>query len=252
MKKYLSVLGGVALAISLSACGGGSSNNAAVVHQDSNINIEGEWKYVSTLPDCDKKEEGTFVIEKISSTQYSWKHNSSNDLEEDCTYSGARSSSGTYTGSVDNVSQEQFNTYLSSINSSSHITSVVFNSTGKLTVEEVYNGKNFTTIFTRDDSSFDGNTYFGIYLFQSGNSYNCDASGNGVITVSNSKVNGRVSGSSGTIYVNGYEVANGKFQGTTSDGTTWSGIITSAKAYGTYRNATWNCNGTWTLNRTAR
>ncbi len=266
MKKYSFILG-MMLAMFFVACGGGgssSSDNGNTSNDVSSINLEGNWEYTATLEGCDKKELGNITVEK-GSNGYLWSQSTQRGLEANCSYGQEEY----YSDEVDirsDVSKEEFNRYYSSVAYNSKITNVVFNSADRITVNSIYDGKPYTTVIVRkynnsnnnsedsnsdnNNNNFDGNNYVGTYSRTSGNDYDWGASGAVESFVSNSKVNGVVYGREGASIAFGYEISDNRFRGTTSDGTSWEGIVTSSKINGTYRNSQWNCEGTFTLNRT--
>jgi len=251
-KQFLSIILLIS-SIVFVGCGGGGGSSSDKNSPDNNelsqIDIEGEWNYISTLVNCDKQESGVVIIEKVSTKEFNWSISSTNGLEADCSYSGNYSAQGTVYEDSNNMTLANFNTYLTQINSTTQVTNVTFNSSSKITTTETYNGGNFTSIFTRDDSAFNGNTYSGYYMLESGSIANCGRSGSVNISIINSKVTGTATTSEGTLSIDGFDIGDGKYSGTTNDGTSWSGRITSTQAYGTYTNSTWNCKGTYTLTK---
>lgn len=240
--KFLLVL--LLTALIFVGCGSSGGSSDAGTSNLQNLDIEGEWQYVATTDGCDKKEIGHIVIKKVDADTFQGYMYSSNGLEKDCTYSGEYRvpSSGWayYNGKLTDISLADFQNYIASI-TGDLVNSVTFNSASKITM----NG-DFLTIFTRNDSSFNGNSYSGRYTFTSGSFANCDAGGTVDVLIKNDKVNGIVTDYyGGSVTVDGLSISNGKYSGTASDGTIWSGVIRTDGFEGTYRNSQWNCNGTF-------
>lgn len=246
--KYIGLSLAIILSFTFSGCGGGggsssTGNNSSTAQTLSIMDMLGEWQYVATLSGCNKQETGTIVTSRIDENTFSYTMSSNNGLEEDCTYSGAYNYSGTVDAPVSNMSLEQFKAWIISEGESNDV-NIVFNSNDKITATG-----DFTTVFTRNDSSFDGNHYVGTATLTNGNYGDCASTSSVNANIIDSHVYGTAKNSEGTINIDGYAIKNGKYMGTTSDGTSWSGIVTSEKSYGTYTNSKWNCAGTYELLR---
>ena len=251
MKKYLLLIS-ISFALFFTGCGGGGGDSSSTTTTNvspSQIDIEGEWPYTSTIANCNKEEKGTIVLEKLSDNSFSWRLSTNNGLESDCTYSGPFSTSGTYSGlNISSSTASEFKNFYDTLYTTS---SVEYISTGEIKVTTSENGVIFTTTVIRDNNAFDGANYSGYYALTTGNSSFCDASGSFSSTVTNGIVSGIVVTGSGQVTATGFEISNGKYSGILSDGyTAWEGYVTSNKVYGTYtyKNGNITCEGTYTGN----
>lgn len=216
------------------------------------IDIVGEWDYTRTIStnkralNCDKEENGVLTILNNEST-YTWTLSSDNALSANCEYVGEQTQ--TYTlGSV-NSDDTSYQTLLASLKANdSSYQNVIFNSEQKMTMNYIDENTTFTTIFQRDDLKFNNIQYSGTYTKTSGT--NCQNSGTVYVYIENGEVKGSASTDYGRpLEISGFKISNGKYEGTTSDGTVWKGVVTSEKIYSTYLNTTYQCEGTAVASR---
>lgn len=261
MKKRLSLALSVFVIFLVFGCGGGGSGGDTSKEDQAkptiglkSVDIVGEWDYQKKLTSqqravsCDKVEKGVLTILQENGV-YHWTTKTNNSLMSDCTFGGQKIEKFLLDFvKNDVITPEVLLNSLKKANSA--IKNVIFNSDKQMTMDFSNNTDNlaFVTIFQRDDLKFNGIKYSGTYQKTSGT--NCQEKGTVSAYVENGEVKGSASTDYGTpILITGFKISNGKYEGTTSDGTNWKGVVTSDKVYSTYLNPIYHCEGTSVVSR---